>query len=47
VSWIWGGVVLIVLGTLVALVPSLKPVTSAVRTPVRTEQAEPALKGGD
>ncbi len=48
VSWIWAGVVLIVLGTFVALVPSLKPVTAGVRTPAtRAEQGEPALKGGD
>jgi cytochrome c-type biogenesis protein CcmF len=48
VSWIWGGVVLIVLGTFVALVPSLKPVTSGVRaTAAPAEQAEPVLKGGD
>jgi cytochrome c-type biogenesis protein CcmF len=48
VSWIWAGVVLIVLGTFVALVPSLKPVNTGVRMPAaRTEQGEPALKGGD
>ena len=48
VSWIWAGVVLIVWGTLAALVPSLKPVTTGVRTPAaRIEQAEPVLKGGD
>jgi cytochrome c-type biogenesis protein CcmF len=48
VSWIWGGVVLIVLGTFVALVPSLKPVTTGVRaTAAPAEQAEPVLKGGD
>ena len=49
VSWIWAGVVLIVFGTFVALVPSLKPATAAVRTPVETAaHAEPAvLKGGD
>jgi cytochrome c-type biogenesis protein CcmF len=48
VSWIWGGVVLIVLGTFVALVPSLKPVTTGVRAPAApAEQAEPVLKGGD
>ncbi|HMG86014.1 MAG TPA: cytochrome c-type biogenesis CcmF C-terminal domain-containing protein [Terracidiphilus sp.] len=48
VSWIWAGVVLIVWGTLAALVPSLKPVTTGVRTPTaRTEQSEAVLKGGD
>jgi hypothetical protein len=40
--------VLIVLGTFVALVPSLKPVTTGVRVPAApAEQAEPVLKGGD
>jgi cytochrome c-type biogenesis protein CcmF len=48
VSWIWAGVVLIVFGTFVALVPSQTPVTAAVRVPVaRPVQAEPVLKGGD
>ncbi len=48
VSWIWGGVVLIVLGTFVALVPSLKPVTTIVRAPAApAEQTEAVLKGGD
>jgi cytochrome c-type biogenesis protein CcmF len=48
VSWIWVGVVLIVLGTFVALVPNLIPATVVVRAPVvRPVQAEPVLKGGD
>jgi cytochrome c-type biogenesis protein CcmF len=49
VSWIWAGVVLIVFGTFVALVPSLTPVTPGVRTPATREasHAEPVLKGGD
>jgi cytochrome c-type biogenesis protein CcmF len=48
VSWIWAGVVLMVWGTLAALVPSLKPVTTGVRTPAaRAEHAEPVMKGGD
>jgi cytochrome c-type biogenesis protein CcmF len=48
VSWIWAGVVLIVFGTFVALVPSLTPATAALRVPVtRTVPAEPALRGGD
>ncbi len=50
VSWIWAGVVLIVLGTFVALVPSLTPVSAAVKAPApRAAQAEgtPVLKGGD
>ncbi|MGA8739562.1 MAG: cytochrome c-type biogenesis CcmF C-terminal domain-containing protein [Terracidiphilus sp.] len=48
VSWIWAGVVLIVLGTFVALVPSLTPATAALRVPAaQPAHAEPALKGGD
>jgi cytochrome c-type biogenesis protein CcmF len=48
VSWIWAGVVLIVMGTFVALVPSLKPATAAGHAPAaRVEHAEPVLKGGD
>jgi cytochrome c-type biogenesis protein CcmF len=48
VSWIWAGVVLIVFGTFVALVPSLTPATAALRVPAtRTAPAEPALRGGD
>ena len=48
VSWIWVGVVLMVLGTFVALVPSLKPATAALRVPAaRRVRAEPVLQGGD
>ena len=48
VSWIWAGVVFIVFGTFVALVPSLTPATVALRVPAtRTAPPEPALKGGD
>jgi cytochrome c-type biogenesis protein CcmF len=48
VSWIWAGVVLIILGTFVALAPSLTPATAAVRVPaVQAAHAEPALRGGD
>ena len=48
VGWIWAGLVFIVLGTLVALTPSLQPVAATVRMPaVRTAPAEAALKGGD
>jgi cytochrome c-type biogenesis protein CcmF len=48
VTWIWAGVVLIVLGTFVALVPSLTPATAAVRVPAaRAVPAEAVLKGGD
>src|ERR1035441_7251593 len=47
VSWIWAGVVFIVFGTFVALVPSLTPATAALRVPAtRTTTPEPALKGG-
>jgi cytochrome c-type biogenesis protein CcmF len=48
VSWIWAGVVLLVLGTFVALVPSVKPSTASPRVPAaRPEHAEAVLKGGD
>jgi cytochrome c-type biogenesis protein CcmF len=48
VGWIWAGVVLIALGTVVALVPSLTPATAALRVPAaRTVPIEPALRGGD
>ena len=48
VSWIWAGVVFIVFGTFVALVPSLTPATAALRVPAtRTAPPEPALRGGD
>jgi cytochrome c-type biogenesis protein CcmF len=47
VSWIWAGLVIIVFGTLVALVPSLTPASSSSRTPVHEQAPEPALKGGN
>ena len=48
VGWIWAGVVLMVFGTLVALVPSLTPATAALRVPAaRKAPIEPALRGGD
>ncbi|MGA2207151.1 MAG: cytochrome c-type biogenesis CcmF C-terminal domain-containing protein [Terracidiphilus sp.] len=48
VGWIWFGLVVIVFGTFVALVPSLTPATAALRVPaVRTVPMAPALKGGD
>lgn len=48
VSWLWAGVVLIVLGTFVALVPNLSPQTAAVKVPAaRTAEPEAVLKGGD
>jgi cytochrome c-type biogenesis protein CcmF len=46
VGWIWAGLVVLVFGTLVALVPSLSPATAALRVPARTAPTEPALKGG-
>jgi cytochrome c-type biogenesis protein CcmF len=46
VGWIWAGLVVLVFGTLVALVPALSPATAAVRVPAQTRPSEPALKGG-
>jgi cytochrome c-type biogenesis protein CcmF len=47
VSWIWVGLVIIVFGTFVALVPSLSPSTAALRVPAaRTAPAEPVAHGG-
>jgi cytochrome c-type biogenesis protein CcmF len=48
VGWIWAGLAVLVFGTLVALVPSLSPVTAALRMPAaRSTPTEPALKGGN
>jgi cytochrome c-type biogenesis protein CcmF len=48
VTWIWAGVVLLVFGTFVALLPSLTPATAAVRVAVAPAmKAEALLKGGD
>jgi cytochrome c-type biogenesis protein CcmF len=48
VSWIWAGVVLIVLGTFFALVPSLTPAAASLKvSAARPVHAEPVLKGGD
>jgi len=48
VSWIWAGVIFIVFGTFVALVPSINPATAALRVAAASAApAEPALKGGD
>ncbi len=48
VGWIWAGLVIMVLGTLIALAPSLSPATAALRVPVARQVApEVALKGGD
>ncbi len=47
VSWIWAGVVFMVFGTFVALVPSLTPATAALRIPAtQPAPSEPALGGG-
>jgi cytochrome c-type biogenesis protein CcmF len=46
VGWIWAGLVVLVFGTLIALVPSLTPTTASLRVPARTAPTEPALKGG-
>ena len=46
VSWLWAGVVLIVFGTFVALVPNLSPATASLRVPATRETPEPALHGG-
>jgi cytochrome c-type biogenesis protein CcmF len=48
VGWIWFGLVVIVFGTFVALVPSLSPATAALRVPAaKPAPMTPALKGGD
>jgi cytochrome c-type biogenesis protein CcmF len=46
VGWIWAGLVVLVFGTVVALVPSLSPATASVRVGARSVPTEPALKGG-
>jgi len=48
VGWIWAGLVVMVIGTFIALVPSLSPATATVRVPVaQVEPLAAALKGGD
>ena len=48
VSWIWAGVIFMVIGTFVALVPSLVPATASLRVPASLgAPTEPALRGGD
>lgn len=48
VSWIWAGVVLLVFGTFVALVPNLMPASAAVRVAVAPAmKAEAALHPND
>ena len=46
VGWIWAGLMVLVFGTVVALVPSLSPATASVRVAARSVPTEPALKGG-
>ena len=47
VGWIWFGWILVVFGTIVAMIPSLTPSTASLRVPVRSAPAEPILHGGD
>ena len=48
VSWIWVGVVLIIVGTAIALTPSLTPATASLRVPATSAvPAEPAYRSGD
>jgi cytochrome c-type biogenesis protein CcmF len=49
VAWIWIGVVIVVLGTFVALMPNMAPPSSSTRSPVpENEPAEMAMsRGGD
>jgi cytochrome c-type biogenesis protein CcmF len=47
VGWIWFGLVVMVFGTFVALVPSLTPATAALRVPAAQAPVAPALRGGD
>ncbi|HUB50624.1 MAG TPA: cytochrome c-type biogenesis CcmF C-terminal domain-containing protein [Terracidiphilus sp.] len=48
VGWIWSGLVVMVFGTFVALVPSLTPQTAALKVPAaRPIPAQPVFKGGD
>jgi len=48
VGWIWAGLVILVIGTLFALIPNLSPATAVLRVPAPvTLPSTPALKGGD
>jgi cytochrome c-type biogenesis protein CcmF len=48
VGWIWAGLVVMVLGTLIALVPSLNSAAAAPRMPApRSATPEAVLRGGD
>jgi cytochrome c-type biogenesis protein CcmF len=46
VSWLWIGVVVIVMGTFVALVPSIHPSTAALRVPAVRTATEAIAHGG-
>jgi cytochrome c-type biogenesis protein CcmF len=47
VGWIWAGLVILIFGTFVALVPSITPATASLRVAAtRPAPSEPALKGG-
>jgi cytochrome c-type biogenesis protein CcmF len=47
VGWIWAGLVVLVFGTFLALIPSLNPATASLRVPAaHSAPSEPALKGG-
>ena len=48
VGWIWAGLVILVFGTFVALVPSIEPGNCRLCVcPRARAPTEPALKGGD
>jgi cytochrome c-type biogenesis protein CcmF len=48
VGWIWIGLVVMVFGSMIALVPSLTPATAALRVPAtQAVPIAPAFKGGD
>jgi cytochrome c-type biogenesis protein CcmF len=48
VGWIWAGFFVLIVGTIVALAPSIHPATASLRVPARAgSSAQPALKGGD
>ena len=43
VMWIWSGVIIVIIGTLIALVPNMKPQRATVR---EKERAAEAVRGG-
>lgn len=51
VGWIWFGLIIMVIGTFVALAPSQSPASATLRVPaaraISTEAVEAAVKGGD